>query len=61
MPSPPPQTPAGIEFLSQWYYQPANYAAHYKTLMYPLEIGPSMQAQFRGKVATSGLTVVIND
>lgn len=54
-----PQTPAGVEFLSQWYYQPANYAAHYKTLIYPLEIGPSMQKHFHATVATSGLNVVV--
>lgn len=56
-----PQTPAGIEFLSQFYFQPANYKDHYKTLMYPLEISLSMQAHFRATVAaTPSVNVVVN-
>jgi hypothetical protein len=56
-----PQTPAGVEFLSQFYYQPANYAEHYKTLLYPLEITLGMQAHFRAIVAaTPSVNVVVN-
>ena len=56
-----PQTPAGVAFLSQFYFQPANCAGHYKTLMYPLEITPGMQAQFRATVtSTPSVNVVMN-
>lgn len=56
-----PQTPAGVEFLSQFYYQPANYADHYKNLALPLEIAFSAQAQFCATVAaTPSVNVVVN-
>jgi len=56
-----PQTPAGVAFLSPFYYQPAEYAKDWKTLMYPLEITLGMQRVFRETVeATPEINVVFN-
>lgn len=50
-----PQTAAGVEFCSAFYYHPLEYKDIYKTMMYPLEITGAMLTHFRVACEASGL------